>query len=155
MSLCCPARPPADVLPLFGQQTGWLLERLGLSARLDPVLGIHLCCTAVLHFLRQGGRGRRDKHRPCQQPHSDLFLVGGLWALHRGSSAWPHLPPPACPHPPLPARSLHLPLSEAQRAAQNWEPAKGHSALDRIKARDAADAAGCAPEPAQRGPLSW
>lgn len=51
---------PADFLPLFGQKTGWLLERLGLSARLDPVLGIHLSCTALLHFLRQGswvGRG--------------------------------------------------------------------------------------------------
>ena len=41
----------ADALPLFGQQTGWLLERLGLTARLDPVLGIHLCTTAVLNFL--------------------------------------------------------------------------------------------------------
>ena len=108
-------------------------------------------------------------------------------------------------------RSLHLPLSEEQRAVQNWEPgerewvpgqlrsddvhllapvqpcpaclraaaralrqllrpvhplelifpcvlallkraAKGHSALDAIKARDAADAAGAAPA---RGPLAW
>lgn len=89
----------ADFLPLFGQKTGWLLERLGLSARLDPVLGIHLSCTALLHFL-----------------------------------------------------SLHLPLTAEQRAVQTWEPAKGHSALDAIKARDAADAAGAAPA---SGPLSW
>ncbi|KAL4420912.1 hypothetical protein ABPG77_001253 [Micractinium sp. CCAP 211/92] len=43
----------ADVLALFGQQAGWLLERLGLSARLDPVLGMHLCTTAMLAFLSQ------------------------------------------------------------------------------------------------------
>ncbi|KAI7836449.1 hypothetical protein COHA_009666 [Chlorella ohadii] len=89
----------ADFLPLFGQKTGWLLERLGLSARLDPLLGIHLSCTALLHFL-----------------------------------------------------SLHLPLTKEQREAQNWEPAKGHLALDAIKARDAADAAGASPA---SGPLSW
>lgn len=57
------------------------------------------------------------------------------------------------PHP-LCFCSLHLPLSGAQRAGQTWEPAKGHSALDRIKERDAADAAGAAPQ-TPRGLLSW
>lgn len=89
----------ADVLALFGQKAGWLLERLGLSARLDPVLGMHLCTTATLAFL-----------------------------------------------------SLHLPLSEQQRAAQNWEPGKPGSAprWAAIQQRDVAD--GC--EEAD-GPLSW
>lgn len=89
----------ADVLALFGQQAGWLLERLGLSARLDPVLGMHLCTTAMLAFL-----------------------------------------------------SLHLPLSEQQRAAQNWEPAKPASAprWAAILRRDVAD--GC--DQSDR-PLAW
>ena len=30
---------------------GWLLEKLGLSARLDPLLGIFLSITASLAFL--------------------------------------------------------------------------------------------------------
>ena len=41
----------ADALPLFSSQIGWLLDRLGLSARLDPVLGVHLSTAASLAFL--------------------------------------------------------------------------------------------------------
>lgn len=48
-----------------------------------------------------------------------------------------------------PRCSLHLPLKAEQRAVQNWEPLKGHSALDRILERDAADSV------KSRGPLSW
>lgn len=42
----------ADALPMFSRQTGWLLGWLGLTARLDPVLGVNLSVTAVLQFLR-------------------------------------------------------------------------------------------------------
>jgi len=41
----------ADHLALFGENVGWVLRALGLTARLDPVLGIHLVNIAVLNFL--------------------------------------------------------------------------------------------------------
>ena len=41
----------ADPLPLFEQAVGWLLKLLGITARLDPVLGIHLLSTVMLAFL--------------------------------------------------------------------------------------------------------
>lgn len=41
----------ADPLPLFEQAVGWLLKLLGITARLDPVLGIHLLSTVILAFL--------------------------------------------------------------------------------------------------------
>lgn len=41
----------ADPLPLFSGHVGWALRALGLSARLDPVLGIHLVNAAILNFL--------------------------------------------------------------------------------------------------------
>jgi hypothetical protein len=57
---------------------------------------------------------------------------------------------PSAPPPPPASCSVHLPLSAEQRAVQSWEPGKGHLALDRVLARDAADAGG-----ASGGPLSW
>ncbi|KAL4443328.1 hypothetical protein ABPG75_011065 [Micractinium tetrahymenae] len=66
----------ADVLALFGQQAGWLLERLGLSARLDPVLGMHLCTTAMLAFL--------SLHLP-------------LSAQQRAAQNWEHSKPSSAP----------------------------------------------------------
>uniref|UniRef100_A0A1D2A011 1-alkyl-2-acetylglycerophosphocholine esterase n=2 Tax=Auxenochlorella protothecoides TaxID=3075 RepID=A0A1D2A011_AUXPR len=41
----------ADPLTLFSGQAGWLLNRLGLSAELDPVQGMGLVNTAALCFL--------------------------------------------------------------------------------------------------------
>jgi len=41
----------ADPLALFSEHVGWALRALGLTARLDPVLGIHLVNAAVLNFL--------------------------------------------------------------------------------------------------------
>ena len=41
----------ADPLALFSDHVGWVLRALGLSARLDQLLGIHLVNTAVLNFL--------------------------------------------------------------------------------------------------------
>ena len=41
----------ADPLPLFAEHVGWALRMLGLTARLDPVLGVHLVNAAVLNFL--------------------------------------------------------------------------------------------------------
>jgi hypothetical protein len=41
----------ADPLALFSEHVGWALRALGLTARLDPLLGIHLVNAAVLNFL--------------------------------------------------------------------------------------------------------
>jgi dienelactone hydrolase len=41
----------ADPLALFSEHVGWALRALGLTARLDPLLGIHLVNSAVLNFL--------------------------------------------------------------------------------------------------------
>lgn len=117
---------PADFLPLFGQKTGWLLERLGLSARLDPVLGIHLCCTALLHFLRQGPgwaavaavvaaassatQSVRQRGRCCRSSKVSRWGESAIDGRN--------------PAPLTRLCSLHLPLTEEQRAAQTWEPGK-------------------------------
>lgn len=41
----------SDPLPLFSEHVGWVLRALGLTARLDPVLGVHLVNASVLNFL--------------------------------------------------------------------------------------------------------
>lgn len=41
----------ADPLALFSEHVGWALRALGLTARLDPLLGIHLVNASVLNFL--------------------------------------------------------------------------------------------------------
>ena len=41
----------SDPLPLFSEHVGWVLRALNLTARLDPVLGVHLVNAAVLNFL--------------------------------------------------------------------------------------------------------
>jgi hypothetical protein len=41
----------ADPLALFSEHVGWVFRMLGLTARLDPVLGIHLVALGVLNFL--------------------------------------------------------------------------------------------------------
>ena len=44
--------PFPDVLPLFARVAGWVLARMGVASRLDPILGLHLTSVALLHFLR-------------------------------------------------------------------------------------------------------
>lgn len=41
----------ADPLALFSKSAGPMLRSLGLTARLDPVLGVHLVTLATLNFL--------------------------------------------------------------------------------------------------------
>jgi hypothetical protein len=41
----------SDPLALFSDHVGWALRALGLTARLDPLLGIHLVNASVLNFL--------------------------------------------------------------------------------------------------------
>lgn len=42
----------ADCLAMTSEGTLRALGALGLASRLDPILGIHLGLTAMLHFLR-------------------------------------------------------------------------------------------------------
>lgn len=104
--LSCPYICRADVLALFGQQAGWLLERLGLSARLDPVLGMHLCTTAMLAFLRCAAcclHATRRQRFPSRRPSS------------ADPARWAHTPlcpiPPAHTHTPAPCPSQQPNLS--------------------------------------------
>lgn len=41
----------ADLLPLFSEHVEWVFHLLGMSARLDPVLGAHMVNLACLNFL--------------------------------------------------------------------------------------------------------
>lgn len=60
----------ADALPLFGSHLGWFLEKLGLTARLDPVLAIHLISLACLNFL--------SLHLPVKDHVRQLQTFDGL-----------------------------------------------------------------------------
>ena len=62
--------PLADPLALFGQQLGWVLEKLGLASHLDPVLGIHLTTIAALAFLSQ--------HLPLSPEQREMQVCGPL-----------------------------------------------------------------------------
>lgn len=54
----------ADPLPLFSKHVGWLFRLLGMTARLDPVLGAHLVNISCLNFL--------SNHLPLSTEQRDL-----------------------------------------------------------------------------------
>lgn len=64
-----------DPLTLFSGQAGWLLNKLGLSAELDPVKGMGLVNTAALAFLADHlplGEGTRG---------AQTWSKDGAWSL--------------------------------------------------------------------------
>lgn len=65
----------SDPLALFSEHVGWIFRLLGLTARLDPVLGVHLVNVAILGFL--------STHLPLSAEQRQLQT----WAPSSGHSA--------------------------------------------------------------------
>lgn len=74
----------ADPLPLFSENFDWIFRLLGLTARLDAMVGIHLVNLAILNFL--------STHLPlnCNQrqlqswsPSTSHEALSFIWRHHR------------------------------------------------------------------------
>ena len=93
----------ADPLPLFSERVSWVFDMLGLTAELDPVLGIHLVNLAILNFLSmhlpltanqrqlQTWSPSSSSHRSLEHLYLDRSRYarvgrnrGPLWFLHKG-----------------------------------------------------------------------
>lgn len=93
----------ADPLPLFSEKVSWIFEMLGLTAELDPVLGIHLVNLAILNFLSlhlplTANQRQLQTWSPSSSSHKSLEYLslsrsryasvgrnrGPLWFLHKG-----------------------------------------------------------------------
>lgn len=93
----------ADPLPLFSEKVNFMFDFLGLSARLDPVLGVHLVNLSILNFLSMhlplsSNQRQLQTWSPSSNAHSALGYVrklqnrtgssatneGFFWWMHKG-----------------------------------------------------------------------